>query len=150
MTQYNTVNVKLSNAQLSKLKSRIRYGAEVTFNLSSNVIGNSTNETNFPHRLLLTNTEVSKLRETFANYLWANVKLSKTQLHKRGQSWLFLGRLIGSLLRNGLPLLKNVLQPLAKSVLMPVGLTAAAASTTDVVIQKKFGSGMTIFITSNE
>ena len=150
MTQYNTVNVKLSNAQLSKLKSRIRYGAEVTFDLSSNVIGNSTNETNFPHRLLLTNTEVSKLRETFANYLWANVKLSKTQLHKRGQSWLFLGRLIGSLLRNGLPLLKNVLQPLAKSVLMPVGLTAAAASTTDVVIQKKFGSGMTIFITSNE
>ena len=150
MTQYNTVNVKLSNSQLSKLKSRIRYGAEVTFDLSSNVIGNSTNETNFPHRLLLTNTEVSKLRETFANYLWANVKLSKTQLHKRGQSWLFLGRLIGSLLRNGLPLLKNVLQPLAKSVLMPVGLTAAAASTTDVVIQKKFGSGMTIFITSNE
>ena len=150
MTQYNTVNVKLSNAQLSKLKSRIRYGAEVTFDLSSNVIGNSTNETNFPHRLLLTNTEVSKLRETFANYLWANVKLSKTQLHKRGQSWLFLGRLIGSLLRNGLSLLKNVLQPLAKSVLMPVGLTAAAASTTDVVIQKKFGSGMTIFITSNE
>ena len=150
MTQYNTVNVKLSNAQLSKLKSRIRYGAEVTFDLSSNVIGNSTNETNFPHRLLLTNTEVSKLRETFANYLWANVKLSKTQLHKRGQSWLFLGRLIGSLLRNGLPLLKNVLQPLAKSVLMPVGLTAAAASTTDVVIQKKFRSGMTIFITSNE
>ena len=150
MTQYNTVNVKLSNAQLSKLKSRIRYGAEVTFDLSSNVIGNSTNETNFPHRLLLTNTEVSKLRETFANYLWANVKLSKTQLHKRGQSWLFLRRLIGSLLRNGLPLLKNVLQPLAKSVLMPVGLTAAAASTTDVVIQKKFGSGMTIFITSNE
>ena len=99
---------------------------------------------------MLTNTEVSKLRETFANYLWANVKLSKTQLHKRGQSWLFLGRLIGSLLRNGLPLLKNVLQPLAKSVLMPVGLTAAAASTTDVVIQKKFGSGMTIFITLNE
>ena len=49
-----------------------------------------------------------------------------------------------------MPLLKNVLQPLAKSVLMPVGLTAAAASTTDVVIQKKFGSGMTIFITSNE
>ena len=69
MTQYNTVNVKLSNSQLSKLKSRIRYGAEVTFDLSSNVIGNSTNETNFPHRLLLTNTEVSKLRETFANYL---------------------------------------------------------------------------------
>ena len=150
MTQYNTVNVKLSNAQLSKLKSRIRYGAEVTFDLSSNVIGNSTNETNFPHRLLLTNTEVSKLRETFANYLWANVKLSKTQLHKRGQSWLFLGRLIGSLLRNGLPLLKNVLQPLAKSVLMPVGLTAAAASKTEIVNKKKFGSGMTIFITSNE
>ena len=150
MTRYNTVNVKLSNSQLCKLKSRIRYGAEVTLDLSSNVIGNSTNETNFPHRLLLTNTEVSKLRETFANYLWANVKLSKTQLHKRGQSWLFSGRLIGSLLRNGLPLLKNVLQPLAKSVLIPVGLTAAAASTTDVVIQKKIGSGMTILITSNE
>ena len=59
MTQYNTVNWKLSNSQLNKLKSGIKNGTEVTLNLSSNVIGNSNAETNFSHKLLLTNVQVS-------------------------------------------------------------------------------------------
>ena len=54
MTQYNTLNVKLSNSQLNKLKSTITNGTEVTLNLSSNLIGGSNDETNFPHKLLLT------------------------------------------------------------------------------------------------
>ena len=56
MTQYNTLNVKLSISQLNKLKSATKNGAEVTLNLSSNLIGNSNDETNFAHKLLLTDT----------------------------------------------------------------------------------------------
>ena len=59
MTQYNTLNVKLSHSQLNKLKSGIKNGTEVTFNLSLNVIGNSNDKTNFPHELLLANTQIS-------------------------------------------------------------------------------------------
>ena len=61
MTQYNTFNVKLSNLQLNKLKSRIKNVTEVTLKISSNVVGDSNDENNFPHKLLITNTQVSKL-----------------------------------------------------------------------------------------
>ena len=80
------------------------------------MIGNSKDETNFHHKLLLTNRQVAILRKAFANYLSTDIKLSKTQLSKMIQSGGFLGRLLGSLLRTGLPLMKNVLKPLAKSV----------------------------------
>ena len=69
MTQYNTLNVKLSNSQLNKLKSGIKNRTEVTFNLSSNLIGSSYDENNFPHKLLLTNTQASKICKAFANGL---------------------------------------------------------------------------------
>ena len=68
----------MSNSQLNKLKSTIKNGTEVTLNLSSNLIINSNNETNFPHKLLLTNTQVSKLRKAFANGWSTNIKFSKT------------------------------------------------------------------------
>ena len=143
MTQYNTSNVKLSNSQLEKLKSGIKNGAEVTLKLSSKVVGDSNDENNFPHKLLLINTQVSKLRKVFANNSSANIKLSKTQLHKIGQSGGFLGRLLGSLLETGLPLRKNVLKPSAKSVLIPLGLTATASRTDAAIYKKMFGSGIT-------
>ena len=60
MTQYNTLNVKLSNSKLNKLNSAIKNQTEVVLRLSSNVIGN--NETNFPYELLLTDRQVSNLR----------------------------------------------------------------------------------------
>ena len=66
----------------------------------------------------------------------ANIKLSKTHLHKLGQSGEFLGRFLGPLLKLGLPLIANILKPLPKSVLILLGLTAAA-SVTDVAIYKK-------------
>ena len=84
MTQCNTLNVKLSNSQLNKLKSTIENGIEVTLNLSSNIIADSDDENNFLHKLLLTNTQVSRLRKAFANNSSANIKLSKIQLHKIG------------------------------------------------------------------
>ena len=109
------------------------------------------NESNFPHKLLSTNRQVTNLRKAFANYLSADIKLSKTQLSKMIQSGGFLGRLLGPLLKTGLPLIKNVIKPLAKSVLIPLGLTAAV-STADARIHKKIlGSGnVTTLIISND
>ena len=95
------------------------------------------NETNFPHKLLLTNRQVSNLCKAFLNHLSADIKLSKTQLSKIIQSGGFLGRLLGPLLKIGLPLIKNVIKLLAKSVLISLGLTAAAAAT-DAGIHKKY------------
>ena len=86
-----------------------------------------------------------------ANNSSANIKLSKTQLHKTGKSGGFLNRLLWTLLKTGLSLMKNVLKPLVKSILTSLGLTAAAAAATDSAIRKKtFGSGMTTMIISNE
>ena len=67
MTKYNTLNVKLSNSQFNKLTSGIKNGTEVTLNLSSSVIGSSNDETNFPHKLLLTGREVLRLRKAILN-----------------------------------------------------------------------------------
>ena len=67
MTQYNTLNVKLSTSQLNKLKSGIKNGTAVTLKISSYVVIESNDESNFPHKLLLTNTQVLRLRQAFAN-----------------------------------------------------------------------------------
>ena len=90
MTQYNTLNVKLPNSQLNKLKSAIKNGTEVSLNLSSNLIGNSNDETNCQHKLLLTNTQISKIGIASANGSSANTKFSKTQLSKILQSGGFI------------------------------------------------------------
>ena len=71
MIQYNTLNVRLSNSQLNKLKSAIKNGAGVTLNLSSNIIGESNDENIFPHKLLLNNIQVSMTRKTFENSSYA-------------------------------------------------------------------------------
>ena len=152
MTQCKSLNVKLSNSQLNKLKLAIKDETEVVLRLSSNMI--SDNETNFPHKLL-TNRQVANLRKAFANYSAANIKLSKTRLSKMMQSGGFLGRLLGPLLKTGLPLITNVIKPLAKSALVSLGLTAAAAAAADAGIHKKIlGSGHNnttiLIITNNE
>ena len=75
MTQYNSLNVRLSNSQLDKLKSAMKNETDVVLRLSSNMIRNADDETNFPHKLLLTNRQVANLRKAFANYLSADIKL---------------------------------------------------------------------------
>ena len=135
MTQYNSLNVTLSNSQLNKFKSAIKNKTKVVLRLSPNMIGD--NETNFPHKLLSTNRQVSNLLKAFANKSSADVKLSKTQSSKMIQSRGFLSRLLHPLLKTGLPLIKNKIKPLAKSILIPLGLTAAA-SAADVGIHKKY------------
>ena len=94
---------------------RIKNGTEGTLKISSNVVGNSNDEINFLYKLLLTNTQVSKLRKAFVNGSSANIELSKFQLHKIGQSRRFLGRLLRPLLKATFLLMGNVLKPLAKS-----------------------------------
>ena len=150
MTQYSILNVKLSNSQLNNLKSGIKNGTEITLKLSSNVAGNSSDKNNFPHQLLLTNTQVSRLRKTFASNSSANIKLSKTQLNKIGQLVGVLVRLLRPLLKTGLPLTVYLLKPLAKSVLIALGLTVPASTRDAANHQKMFGSGATTLIISNE
>ena len=149
MTQYNSLNVKLSNSQLNKFKSAIKNETEVILRLSSNMISN--NETNFPHKLLLTNRQVANLRKAFANHSSADIKLSKTQLSKMIQLGGFLGRSLGPLLKTGLPLIKNVIKLLVKKVLIPLGLPAAASAADATIHKKILGSGnMTTLIISND
>ena len=112
------------------------------------------NETNFPHKLLLTNGQASNIRKTFENHLSTNIKLSKTQLSKMIESGGFLGRLLGPLLKSRLPLMKNVIKTLAKSVLIPLGSTVAA-SVADAGIHKKIlglghNNNMTLIISNDE
>ena len=100
MTQYNSLNVKLSNSQLTKFKSAIKNQNEVVLRLSSNMIGDD--ETNFSRKLLLTNRQVLNLRKAFENNSSSDIKLSKTQLSKMIHS----GRLLGPLLKTGSPVIK--------------------------------------------
>ena len=129
MTQYNTLNVKLSNPRLNKLKSGIKYGTEVALEVSSNVVGGFNNKNNGSS---------------------VNIKLSKTHLRKIGQSGGILSRILGPLLKTGLSLIGIVLKPLAKSVLIPLELIAAASATDAAVHKTMFRSGFTTLIISNE
>ena len=146
MTQYNSLNVKLSNSQLNKLKSSIKNENDVVLRISSNMVSNSNDNTNFPHELLLTNRQVANIRKAFANHSSIDIKLSKTQLSKMIQSAGFLGNLLGKL---AAPLLK-VAMPLAKNVLAPLGLSAAMSATDGSIKKKMLGSGATTLIIVND
>ena len=116
------------------------------------MVGNSNDNTNFPNELLLTNRQVANIRKPFAKNASADIKLSKSQLSKMMESGGFLVRLLGPLLKTGLPLMKSAIKPLAKTVLIPLGLTAAA-SAADAGIHKKIlesGHNNTTLIISND
>ena len=100
------------------MKSATKNGIRVILNLSSNIVNDPNDENTFLHKLLLTNTQVSMLRKAFSNGSSANIKLSKTQLHKTGQSGGFLDSLLGPLLKTELLLIGNFLKPLGKDVLI--------------------------------
>ena len=82
MAQYNRVNVRLSNSQLNKSKSAIKNENDVVIRLSANMIGDSSDQTNFPHELLLTDRQVSIIGKTFSNNSSVDIKFSKAQLSK--------------------------------------------------------------------
>ena len=87
--------------------------------------------------MIITKKPLAGLCKVFANNSSANINLSKTQPSKIIQSGRFLRRLLGPLLKTVLPLIKDVLQPSTKSVLIPLGLTAAA-SAANAGIDKKY------------
>ena len=152
MTQYNSLNVKLSNSQLNKLKLSIKNETDVVLRILSNMVGDSNDNTNFPYELLLTNRQVANIRKAFANHSSIDIKLSKTQLSKMVQSGGFLGKLLGPLLKSGIPLMKRVIKPLAKSVLIPLGLTTTASAADAGIHKKILGSchNNTTLIISND
>ena len=146
MTQYNSLNVKLLNSQLNKLKSSIKNENDAVLRISSNIVSNSNDNTNFPHELLLTNRQVANIGKAFANHTSIDIKLSKTQLSKMIQSGGFLGNLLGKLAG---PLMK-VAMPLAKNVLAPLGISAAMSAIDGSIKKKMLGSGTTTLIISND
>ena len=105
---------------------------------------------NLPHELLLATGQTTKPRNAIENNMSTDIKLPKSQISKTIQSGGFLGKLLGPSLKTGLPLIKNVIKPLAKSVLIPSGLTAAASAADAGIEKKMLGSGTTTLIISNE
>ena len=128
MVEYNTVNVKLSNSQLNKLKTAVKNNEGTTLRISARMF----NSDNLLHELLLTTRQTNKLRNAIENNMLTDIKLSKEQISKIIQSGGFLGKLLGPLRKTGLPLLKSVIKRLGL-----LGVTAAS-SAIDAGVQKKY------------
>ena len=139
MLNYQILNWK-------KLKAAVENNTVTTLGISLKMF----NGNDLPHKLLLTTRQTTKLRNDFSNNISTDLKLFKTQISKIIQSGGFLGRLLGPLPNTELPLIKNVIKPFAKSVLIPLGLAAAALSADAGIHKKILGSGNTTLIISNE
>ena len=136
------MNVKLTDTQLKKLKPAVKNKRGTTLRMSLKMLDGN----DLPHELLLTTRQKTKLRNAFNNNMSTDLKLSKAQISKIIQSGGFLGSLLSKLAG---PLMK-IAVPLAKNILAPLGITAAA-SAIDAGTQKKIhGSGTTALIISNE
>ena len=145
MIEYSKVNDQLSDSQIKKLKDAVKDNTGTTLRTSLKML----NGNDLLHELLLTTRQQTKLRNAFKYNMSADLKLSKTQISKIIQSGGFLSKLLSPLLKTGLPLIKNVIQPLAKSVFIPLGLTAAASASDAGIHKKILGSGTTTLIISN-
>ena len=111
MVEYTKANVKLSNTQIKKLNDTVKNNTGTTLRISLKMF----NGNDLPHELLLTTRQKTKIRNAFSNNESTDIKLSKAQINKIIQSGGFLGRLLGPLLKTGLPLIKNVIKPLARN-----------------------------------
>ena len=128
MVEYTKTDTKLSNLLLNKLKKEVKDNEEVTLRIGVK----NFNKEDLPHVLLLTTRQTTKLRNAINNNMPIDIKLSKSQIKKTIQTGGFLGKLLGPLLKTGLPLLKSVVKPLGL-----LGLTAAT-SAIDAGIKKKY------------
>ena len=142
MVEYNKIDCKLSNIQLSKLKKAVKDGSELVLRLGIK----NFNKDELPHELFLTTRQSTKLRNAINNSMSTDIKFSKALLKKLIQSGGFLGKLLGKIAG---PLMK-VAMTLAKNVLAPLGLTAAM-SAIDGGIQKKMrGDGIKLMIKTED
>ena len=129
MVEYSKVNLKLSDSQMKKLKDAVKDSTGTTLRINFKMFDGN----DLPHELLLTARQKTKLRNAFNNNMSTDIKLSKAQITKIIQSGGFLGSLLSKLAG---PLMK-VAVPLAKNILAPLGITAAA-SAIDAGIKKKY------------
>ena len=142
MVECSKINIKLTYTELKKLKTAVKNKTGTNMGMSLKMFDRN----DLPHELLLTTWQKMKLRNVLNNNMSTNIKLSKAQISKIIKSGGFLGSLLSKLAG---PLMKVAI-PLAKNVLAPLGITAAA-SAIDAGIQKKIhGSGNTTLIISNE
>ena len=132
MVEYKTINAKLTDSQLNKLKSAVKNKQGTTLRMNAKMF----NGNNLPSEFLLTRIQTTKLRNAIENSMSTDIKLSKPQTSKIIQSGAFLGKLLDPLLKTRLPLIKNVVKPLAKNILAPLVIEAAAWAI-DGAIQKK-------------
>ena len=133
MVDYNKINFKLSDSQLNRLKTAVKNQTEATLRMNIKMF----NGNNLPYELLSTTRQTTKLKNAFENNMSTDIKLPRAQISKIIQSGGFLESLLNKLTG---PLMK-VAVPLAKNILAPLGVTAAA-SAIDAGIQKKMhGSG---------
>ena len=141
MVEHNTVNAKLSDSQVNKLKSAVKNKQGTTSRMNARIV----NGNNLPHELFLTQRQKTKLRNNIENNLQAGIKLSKARISKIMQSGEFLGKLLGPLSKTGLPLLKSVIKSLSL-----LGLTAANSAIDAGVLKKLYGCGTTTLTISNK
>ena len=124
MVEYKIVKTKLSDSQLNKVKNAVKDRQGKTLRMNVRMFKGN----NLPHELLLKTRQTTRLRNAIGNNISTDIKLSKAQISNIIQSGGFLGRLLGPLLKTGLQLRKTVIKPLAKGVLIPLGLTAATSA----------------------
>ena len=138
MVEYSEINCKLTNVQLNKFKKAVKSNEGATLGLGIK----NFNKIEHPHELLLTTRQNTKLRNAINNNLTTDIKLSKAQIKNIIQSGGLLGKLLSKLVG---PLMKVAL-PLAKNVLVPLGLTAAMSAIDGSMQKKIHGSGVKLII----
>ena len=142
MIECSTVNTKLSNSQLNKLKSTVKNRQGTILRMNVRML----NANNLPHELLLTTRQTTKLKNATENNMSTDIKLSKAQISKIIQSGGFLGSLLSKLAGPSM----KVAVPLAKHILAPLEIAAAALAKNRAIQKKIHGSGTTTLIISNE
>ena len=142
MVEYSKINCKLTNVQLNKFKKAVKSNEAATLRLGIK----NFNKDETPHELLLTTRQSTKLRNAINNNSGIDIKLRKAQIKKLIQSGGFLGKLLSKLAG---PLMK-VAMPLAKNVLVPLGLTAAMFAIDGSIQKKIHGSGIKLIIEEEE
>ena len=130
MFEYNTINAKLSDSQMNKIKSAFKNKQVTTLRMNAKMFSAK----NLPHQFLLTTRQTTKLINTIENKMSTNIKLSKTQISRIIQS----GRFLGSLLSKIADPLMKVAVPIAKTILAPLGITAAASAKMEQFKKKKY------------
>ena len=142
MVEYNKIDCRLSNIQMSKLKKDVKDGSELVLRLGVK----NFNKNELPHELFLTTRQSTILRNAINNNMSIDIKFSKAKLKKLIQSGGFLGKLLSKIAGT----LIKVAMPLAKNVLAPLGLTAAMSAIDGTIEKMMHGDGIKLMIDNED